>query len=276
MKRTLSIISVISLLCFLAGCSANIQNVPPGYVGKLLTPSGWETGIREAGQVDIGQEDNSGRGNQLVLLEATAVQVKESFTADENGEDHRVLTRNRNPVAVDFYVQVMVPTEAKLRDSIFSQVTPTAKGSRGRVSVIKLDSVYYQFASPIIRGKTREIFAKYPSYDSVMENYSKVTDEISAMVAETFRESNVPLRLVAAQLSNVKADKTIWTAENNKAAADAQVAVIEKIGEAIRKNPGYLQKYKWDQLEKIAGKGTTIIVSDDGSKPAFTLPVNGR
>lgn len=276
MKFSLLAAFLAATLLILVGCGPQpeVYNVPSGYVAKVLTPTGWQNGIQEAGQIDLGAPDMQGRGNQLVFLEASAARMKESFAAPggDNTEDHRVLTRDKTPIAVDFYVQVAVPSDKATRDSIFAQITPTVAEDNNRVGYIYLHDVYEQFASPIIRGKTREIFSKYGSYTAVMDNYSKVNDEIALMVAQTFKQTQVPLKLVAAQLSNVKADSTIWEAENKRAAAVAEVSTIEAIGKAIRENPGYLQKYKWDVLREAAGKGTTIIVSD-GEKPGVTLPV---
>ena len=94
------------------------------------------------------------------------------------------------------------------------------------------------------------------------------------MVSDTFTRNKVPLDLIDGQLSNVKVDPKIWDAMNKKVAAESDVKTINMIGEAIRKNPGYIQKYKWDQLEKISGKGVTIIVNDGGGRDVgYNIPV---
>jgi len=278
MTKRIVLILTLALICLgLTGCS-KIENVPPGYVGKLLTPTGWEDKYYEAGQVDIGDTDSEGRGNSLVLLEATSVTIKESFAkpGPENGnEDHRVITKTKNPLAVDIYVQVMVPDDKKMRDSIFAQVTPIPLKDHDRVSTITLEQVYKQFAQMTIRGKTRQIFAGYDNYDQIMANYDQVSKVVAGMIAQTFIENKVPLKLVMGQLSNVKADETVWTAENQKASAAAQVSVIEQIGDAIRRNPGYIEKYKWDVLKEIAGRqNLTIIVNSGGHDGgmSYTLP----
>ena len=274
------LVVALGILIFtIVGCGQNeLRNVPPGYIAKILTPTGWKSDTLEAGQVDIGELDNVGRGNQLVLCEATSFTIKESFAmASEDGkEDHRVITKSNAPIAADIYIQVMVPDDGPLRESIFAQVTPSYEKGDNREGRITLEQIYSQFAKMTVRGKTRQIFASYKDYSDVMSNYDRVTAEVAKMVSETFKTSKVPLKLVATQLSNVKADQKVWDAENRRASADAEVAVIEKIGEAIRRNPGYLEKYKWDTLREAAGEGTTIIVTDDGKTPSYNIPVGGR
>ena len=77
------------------GCSNVIREIPAGYVGKVLTPSGWQNEIREAGQVDIGTVGGNGTYNTLVLLEATSTAVKESFgqAMGNDKEEDRKSTR---------------------------------------------------------------------------------------------------------------------------------------------------------------------------------------
>jgi hypothetical protein len=273
MKLTKSV-AVLILILLAIGCQNQIENIPPGFVGKLLTPTGWKKGILEAGQVDIGVLDWDHRGNQLILCEATSVTVKESFAKaeGENGEDHRIITADKIPLAVDIYVQVAVPEDEQMRDSIFAQVTPNPVANSTRVSMIKLTHVYIQFAQMMIRGKTREIFGKYKSYNEVMNNYAQISTEVSGMIALTFKEAKVPLALIAGQLSNVKPDKTVWDSENLRAAAIAQADAIKLVGDAIRRNPGYIQKYSWDVIGQIAGKQNLTIIVTDGRTPTV-LPV---
>ena len=272
--RTVAAMALLVVVVISLTSCAKIVNIPPGYVGKILTPTGWESKIYEMGQMDIGDFDNEGRGNRAVMLEATSVTIKEQFkTSDKDGEDHRIMSKDRIPLVVDIYMQTQLPAEKRMRDSIFAQVTPKPGADDQRVFKITLEEVYVRFAKMTIRGKTREIFSRYTA-DQVMTNYERVNKEIKAMVSDTFTRNKVPLDLIDGQLSNVKVDPKIWDAMNKKVAAERDVKTINMIGEAIRKNPGYIQKYKWDQLEKISGKGVTIIVNDGGGRDVgYNIPV---
>ncbi len=142
-----------------------------------------------------------------------------------------------------------------------------------QVGKITLNDVYSRFAQMTIRGKMREIFSQYEDYDAIMSNYARVNKEVSAMVIDTFKRCKVPLNLTAGQLSNVKTDGVVLEALNQQAAAKANVDVINRVGAAIRANPGYLEKYKWDMIEKISGKGVNLTIVDGGRTPT-TYSVN--
>lgn len=256
------------------GCG-QVADIPGGYIGKVLTPTGWENKLLEAGQVDIGDESNNGSCNKLVICEATSVTIKESFSKNgDKGEDHRIITTDKVPLTVDLYTQVMVPEEKKMRDSIFAQVTPIPT-KMDRVSKITLEMIYDRFARMTIRGKTRQIFSKYKNYDRVMANYDQINKEVSAMIIDTFQQTKIPLRLLGGQLSNVKVDGVVLDALNEEAAAKARANAITIIGAAIRANPGYLEKYKWDKVLEITDKNPkmTLIVNDGaGGSPVAYVP----
>jgi hypothetical protein len=274
-KGIIAIIVIASLLT-LTGCSDNeFREIPPGYIGKILTPTGWQEGIKEAGMVDIKEKRPNEPYSQLVLCEATSVTIKETFglPAEGDPEDHRIVTKTGAPISVDVRIQVMVPEEKRLRESIFAQVTPTPEEGLDRTSRIRLSDVYEQFAKAPIRNRIRGIFMKRKNYQDIIENYDTINAEIRSMIAKTFQETKIPLQLVAGEVSNVKADQRVLEAENINAAADAQVAQINKVGEAMRNNPAYLEKYKWDVLREAAGKGVTIIVNDGDGKPGYTVPL---
>src|SRR3990172_8501607 len=122
--KTLLIGSLALLL--LTGCNA-VYDIPPGYVGKTLPPTGWSDDILEAGQINLGKVHGDGTSTSLVLLESTTTTVKEQFMGadeSEDKQDHRVRTKNGMPLIVDIYVQIAIPTDKKTRNEIFTVVTP--------------------------------------------------------------------------------------------------------------------------------------------------------
>lgn len=277
--------AVFVACCALTGC-ADIRNIPPGHIGKMREANGWEKGIRQSGLVNVATYFTY-YDNHLVICESSATTVKESFDrpSDTNPEDHRVLTADKVPLAVDLFVQVTIPSDPTLVDSIFQEVTArpavTGKDDKGRDELdsklfeITLEMIYDKFARMIVHGQTREIFAKYKNLDDVINNYEKVNSQIQKMVGDTFKAEHIPLQLLAAQISNIKPDTRVWEARNKQAAAASEVAAINLVGDAIRRNPGYIQKMKWDALKEIAGKGTniTVIEGSGSSNPSYTIPI---
>ncbi len=264
MNKTRILIAIV-FATILTGCS-EFFTIPSGYVGKILTPTGWTAGIIEAGQVDLGESDVNGQQNTLTLLEATSVSIKETYEAatGEGGRDNRI-NIGGIPVSVDVYVRMCVPKEEAKRNGIFSQITPEAFGEEKRVNAIKLNTIYERLARMDVRSAIRQVISKYSSIDTVVKHQDRVNDEIAAKILEMFQRSSVPLDLQNVVISNVQADPTILAAENATRSALAEVERIRKIGEAIRENPQYLQSKKYDTYKELAGKGTTIYIIDGGN-----------
>ena len=267
MKKLIVIALMLCVAFIFSGCAPQIKNIPPGYKAKILTPTGWQKGYISQGQVDIGELNVNGVGNTLVLIESSSITVKEEFLSNTDGEDHRVLTQNKLPLAVDFYCQIALPDSDQELDMIFSMSTPKSTQDN-RVLLIDVAEIYNRFAKQYVRGKTRAIFAQYPDYDSVVTNYEKLSGELTAAVIAAFKANNIPMRVVNAQLSNVKPDAKMWEATVQQAAADDKVNNIDKLGKAMRENPEYMELLKWESLERIAdkmGSKGLIIITESGS-----------
>ena len=272
MRTKLYLLLPIILLC---GCAGHaVRSIPAGYMGKVLTPTGWEQSTLSAGQVDLRSADRNGNFSVLILLEATSTTVKEQFleaNADavkQDNTDHRVTTKDGAPLSVDVYIRAMLPDDESTRNGIFTLVTPVADLHDDRIRRISIQNIYERFAQMKIRNNIRMIFSGYPTYREVAANYGRLNDQISTMVIRTFNEDRVPLKLQDVQLSNVKQDPAVFKAQNDLAAAEAQADAIAKIGEAIRRNREYREYMKWQSLKEIAAtgsqKGTNTLIVVDG------------
>ncbi|KKS65213.1 MAG: hypothetical protein UV40_C0024G0017 [Parcubacteria group bacterium GW2011_GWA1_42_7] len=270
MKRLIPFI-ILLVVIIANGCGV-YREIPSGNIAKVLTPDGFQEKIWESGMVDIGEEGTGGQKNILVLLEANSTTVKEQFLsadASPDKQDHRILTKNGTPLSVDLYIRGMVPTDENTRNSIFIQVTP-APTTDPRVRQITLREVYERFAAMDIRNRARDTFSRYEGHKEIMANYRAVNDSIVGAVIEIFKLNKVPINLQNVELSNIKPDKAIWEAENEKAAAESKVFAIERIGQALKQNPGYVDFMQWEAAQKIAevgaqkGNNTVVIVGNGG------------
>lgn len=268
------IIFLFLMSLILTSCSTDVITIMPGYKAKILTPTGWQDKLYDAGQVDIGNFRN-GEGNSLVLIEATTVTVKESFTDAYNSpdkQDHRIMTSSGTPLTVDIYVQFEFPQDDKLINNAFIQVTPVKYQDQSRVYIITLEDIYKKYAQMNVRGKTREIFAKYKNDAEAIENYEKANAQISKMIIDVFAESKAPLHLISGQLSNIKVDNMIWEMKNKLQAAETDVKIIKIQSDALAQNPQYLEKLRWESLIKISEKGNLIIMTDGKTPTGINLP----
>jgi regulator of protease activity HflC (stomatin/prohibitin superfamily) len=262
------------LVTLLASGCGYITQIPSGYVGKVLNPTGFDTAVLQPGQVNLGA-----RG-YLVLLEATSVTVAEKFRAadqSDDKQDHRIITRDGVPVTIDMYVRVALPSDATIMNNIFLLATPTGT-EKPRVSKIALQDIYTRFAQLTVRGKVREIIAGYDNFQAVTAHYAEINRQVGLAVVQVFTDSVVPLKLQDAQLSQVLPDPQVWDAEVKKKTADVQVYTINQVGQAMADNPGYQEFLKWQSLQTIAStaaqSGNNMIIITDGSAPAPGIVVN--
>jgi regulator of protease activity HflC (stomatin/prohibitin superfamily) len=243
-------------------------NVPPGYLGKVLTPEGWDPRILQPGQIDLGEIGEGGAGNSLILVEGVTTTVREKFqeeaTNDDAGDD-RVLTRDGVPLTMTVYIRLTVSEDEQARSSIFAQMTPGV--AQERVSTITLQDVYNRFAKMDVRNRIRGIVASYDNYKSLYIDFDEANQKINQAIAGVFEQNHVPLLFQNAGISNAKPDQKVWDAENEKVAAQARADAMNIISAAVSADPNALITLKWQYLQKIAeasaASGTKIIIITD-------------
>jgi hypothetical protein len=273
------VILFLALVAFVMTSCQTIVPIPPGFQAKVLTPSGFEDDVRGPGQVDIGKQTAQGVGNQLVMLESTAMTVKEPFTQKINSEtgekeDHRLRTSDGTPLNGDIYVQIGVPTDKTVLDDVFTSITPIMTAGNDRVYLVSIVDIYKQYAQMTVRGKVREIFAGYKSAEDVMSNIEKINGQITLASHEIFANSGAPVLLMSVSISNIKEDDEILASKNALIAAQNEAQSIALIGKAMRENPQYLEKYKWDVISGFSDQtGNTLILSEGGNQPVVTRPI---
>jgi len=204
--------------------------------------------------------------------------VKEPFTQKVNSEtdekeDHRLRTSDGTPLNGDIYVQIGVPTDKTTLDDVFTSITPK-QSDNDRVFEVSIVDIYVQYAQMTVRGKVREIFAGYKSAEDVMSNIEKINGQITLAAHEIFKNSGAPVLLMSVSISNIKEDDEILASKNALIAAQNEAQSIALIGRAMRENPQYLEKYKWDVIKEFSDKtGNTLILSAGNDDPIKTIPV---
>jgi hypothetical protein len=225
---------------FLAGCS-DYRDIPPNDIGMMLTPSGYEDHIYSPGQVDIGEKEQ-GKGNRLVLLQRSGVEVKESFVgaeSSEDREDHRCLLRDKSPLTLDVRLLLALPDYEKPQGRkdlarLFTLGNPKEVESTGRVLRITGASVYKEQAQQAVRGRVRQICTDYANFDAIFEALMRkdkdgLTAQIERAVSEVLEEKSIPLALVSAFPSNLKPDPSVTAAIAAQQAAAKRTAAIQTI-----------------------------------------------
>lgn len=256
--------------------------VPAGYVGKVLTPNGWQKGVIEAGQVNLGGTDMDNRSNSLVLLEASGTQVKEQFMEKDpkDAQDHRIITSggpgaSQMSVATDVYIRLRVPADEALRNRVYAEITAGVDKDNSRISWITVQGIYNRFVQQESRSIIRRIIGGYADDLDIQKHRVEIETQIKAALFERMQELGVPLELQSVTLSNVMPDKSVMDSRNRNNSASAEVQAIDSIGAAIARNPRYIDLQQVQAMERVctesgkAGHPCTMIVGIDGAGHAY-------
>jgi len=296
-KSAIVLVSMCTL--GLAACQ-EFANVPPNYIGLMLTPTGYDGSIYTPGQVDIGSESASNRGNRLVLIQRSGFAVKEQFMKGDpenprDTEDHRCVVGQRlEPLTIDVRLLLALPdyTTADGKKDLMRLATlgnPRQGANGGRTLELTAQSIYNEQARLQVRGKIREICAQYNSVEAVFQSIADTSDDglskrIRRAVANALVHSRVPLHLVDAVVSNVKPDPTVMEAIAAKQAAEKRVEAIGVITKFLADDPDGSRRlvYRMQVLQEIVAKAdekgrSTIFMTDVSGGPAIVpIPAQSR
>ena len=294
--NVLRVMFAIGLLSTLAACQTNFENVPPNDIAMMLTPSGYEQKIYTPGQVDVGIVGPTGAMNKLVLIQRSGIEEKETFTdnddpkaAAEDRGDHRCLTGgDKAPLSLDVRTLFALPDYEKPEGKkdlarIFLLGNPAVENGNNRVLRISAASIYNEQARQSVRGKIRQICAKYKDFDAIFnafvdESDKGLTKQIEHAIALVLEERQVPLRLVSAFPSNLKPDPSVVDATSAQLAASKRVEAIRTITDFLDEDKSGSRRmvYQMQTWQEIVAKGNanghnTIIFSQGGATPILPL-----
>lgn len=268
--RHLAILFLILVATFLTGC-ARYHNVPPNDIAMMLTPTGYEDKIYTPGMVDLGEVQNNGAQNRLVLIQRSGVEIKESFVgkeASEDKEDHRCLTADKAPLTLDVRLLFALPDYERSEGKkdlarVFLLGNPTeVENQDGRVLRISAEGIYNDQAKQSVRGKIRQICAGYNSFDTIFvslvnNDAGGLVNKIEDAVADVLRKRNVPLRLVNAFPSNLKPDPSVIDAIAAQEAASRRVEAIRTLTDFLDQDQTGTRRlvYQMQTWQEIVAKG---------------------
>jgi hypothetical protein len=287
MKRfgTLALVAITSIA--VAGCwDREYANIPPNYIGLILTPSGYDGSIYEPGQVDIGGVGPGRYGNRVVLIQRSGFAVKEQFLKGDpdnprDTEDHRCVVGPRlEPMTLDTRLLLALPdytTAAGKADLMRLALLGNPQGSN-RVLQLTASSVYIEQAKLQVRGKIREVCSAFESVEAVFKSAADPSENgfsqrIKRAVAAALVESKVPLHLVDAVVSNVKPDPSVMDAISAKQAAEKRVEAIEVITKFLAQDTDGSRRlvYRMQVLQEIMASG-----DKNGRSAVYMTDISGN
>src|SRR5207248_3737173 len=180
------------------------------------------------------------------------------------------------------------PPGRKDLKTLFMLGNPSPTQGNSRILMLSAESVYEQQAQLQVRGHIRKICSQYPDFAAAFKAFGNekdnLTDNIAGSVGRVLVEQGVPLRLVGAQVSNMKPDDSVVEAQVAQKAAEARTAAIKTLTDFLDQDPTGTRKmvYRMQVLQELtrtanANGHNTIFLTDLAGAGAGILPLrSGR
>lgn len=281
MKKLVLIIMVAAALM---GCT---EEVPPGFVGMVMQPSGL------TGQpLQPGRHACWGR-DQMVLIETKEIATKETM---------KILCADD----LNFAFDLVIRTRLKATNGKAIKELLNKQGANMKDGVLKLNSMYTTYVRPAARNIARAVVSQLDT-TQIRENRDSIQKEVNSQLKKALK--GTPMELIAAYPSNfdypdvitkavekkrqkeieideekAKQAMKLLQAENRKAIAEklkqvraaeaeAEAVYIAILGKAI--SPAYLKRMEIQANQELYGRvaaGDKVIITGEGG----AIPMVGK
>ena len=278
-------IAAVLLFAFAAmGCT---ETVPPGYIGMVMTPGGFQGEPLQPGRHSCWGRD------KMVLIETQELSAKETM---------KILAKDDLNFSFDLVLKVRpVAIDKETTKELLNR-----QGAKLEAGVLKVSTLYTTYVSPAARSVARSVVSKYDTTE-VRENREQIQKAINEKIVEALR--GTPIQLIAAYTSNFDYPEVITRAVERKRKkqieiqeeearqamkllqaknrqevakaerltrmleAEAEAAYMSVIGKAL--TPAYLKRLELKALQTLyekAGAGDKVILTGEGS----AIPMVGK
>lgn len=241
------------LITVLAGCS---EQIPQGHVGKVLTSSGWNEGIHEAGYATCWGRD------ELYLLETGDASHSESLN---------ILCADSLNFRCDLVIVSRAKGDSASRDAIFGRVKAEAQ-KNGR-STITSNQLYETYVKPIVMPSAYDVVSKR-STDQIGAQMIEIKREVIQLCKERMSD-DMPIELLVIDFTNTDFPETVTLANEarKKKEIDVEIARSEADIEEARaegKLRAANKEYQAQLLEaKMVADANRIIGESLSENPLF-------
>jgi hypothetical protein len=280
---------LIALAIFALGCT---ERVPPGYVGIVLTPSGFESDIIQPGNHACWGRD------RLVLIETKEETVKERMS---------ILCKDDLNFKFDLNVRARLRAvgSSKALKAILNRKGADIKEVKGIGNVLSFNTLYKTYIQPVARSVARTNVSQYETTQvrdhrkdlekAVLANLIKSVEgtplEVVTITTSNFdypdvitkavekrrkREIEIKEERAKQAMELLRADNRLKLAEKLKqvraAEAEADAVYIQILGRSLNKD--YLD---WKRIERDVklyenvGQGDKVIVTNGNT----VMPIVG-
>jgi len=209
-KRTGFLLALAISALTTTACVGPQVEVPPAYVGKITTDSGFQEGIIPPSRFRL--EGMCMICDGLVLVEASDVAQKEQMKI--------YMPKDELNLTVDVRGVFTISSEESNAEKIFDRVTAQPSNMGDRVSVIPMTRVYETYGQAVLREAVRTTLTKY-TIAQVMENRESIGTELTQIVRKKL--SATPITTKQFGLADIQPPAVIVAAR--EAAKEREIAI---------------------------------------------------
>lgn len=206
MKKIISLAAVLAGALALSACGQKVD-IPPGYVGKILTPKGYKEQIIPPSKTRL--DFCWSYCDKLILLQSSDIRASESMKIFMPEDKLELGTR----------VELGLTLNPEKYNYVFDKVPP--KDVESRVGSISVSTAYDNYAAHIIKTQTREFLTKF-TIAEVSSNMETINKQLTAHLTETL-EKKTPFIVRYVGLTEVKYPSIITAAQEASAERREQI-----------------------------------------------------
>lgn len=211
----------------LTGCT---QPVPPGYIGKIITPKGVQPEVYETGRVSVWGRD------RLVLIQTASVLRKAPVTVIMNDRySDKDGTHDRIGLEMNFIINIRyrLNTDKKVITSMMKDMKLDSN-----VDSIDTSYIYDKYGDMVVGRVSREILGKYtpeevlqnlPTINKKLFNTIKGSLDASPLIVSSVSLGPVSLPGIITKRINKNKETELSTAEKQ---AKQKIDMLQKRNEA--------------------------------------------
>lgn len=184
----------------MVGCGERVE-VPPGFVGKIMTKDGYQEGLIPTSKLRLSPCVNY--CDRMVLMDNTDKSYVEPMEIFIPGDKLNIKVDLRATLSVD-------PQKA---DALFNKLPQVTQGDQ--LSVIAAESIYNTYGRQILQAEVRALLTKY-TISEISSNNERINTEIQVLLSDVMGK-RTPFVVRYAGLTNIKYPDIITQAQENSA-----------------------------------------------------------
>jgi hypothetical protein len=208
-KKLIGIV-VLGMTLALSGCGERVE-VPPGFVGKIMTKDGYQEGLIPTSKLRL--PFCNAYCDRLVVLDTTDKSYVEQMAIFIPGDKLIVNVDLRATLSVD-------PTKAEAMFNKLPQVPESDQFSK-----ITAESIYSTYGKQVLQAEVRSYLTRY-TISEIASNGEKINADIQVLLAKVMGE-RTPFTVRYAGLTNIKYPEIITQAQENSAKRREMIAQEE-------------------------------------------------